>query len=123
VNVSLVPVGSMAISPSNRIHIAGLEHLDQREDMALPYLRVVQPTCMHTEHTAGGDAKAGQFYDTALRVAHNDLVFAIVAVQRFAVQEFSVAWQGDKAPQIMYLILTADERLVLAGFARAHSDL
>ncbi len=105
-NTSLVPVGSMVISPSNRIHIAGLDHLDQREDMALPYLRVVQPTSTQAELMAGGDAKPGQFYDTALRVAHNDLVFAILAIQKF-----SVVWQEGKEPQLMYLILGADEHL------------
>ena len=54
----------------------------------------------------GGDAKPGQFYDTALRVAHNDLIFTILAVQKF-----SVTWQEGKDPQVMYLILAADERL------------
>jgi hypothetical protein len=105
-NTSLVPVGSTAIPPSTAIHIAGLEHLDQREDMALPYLRVVQPTSTQAELMEGGEAKPGQFYDTALRVAHNDLVFAILAVQKF-----SVVWQEGKEPQLMYLILAADERL------------
>jgi len=105
-NTALVPVGSMVIAPSNGIHIAGFEHLDQREDMALPYLRVVQPTSTQAELMDGGDAKPGQFYATALRVAHNDLVFAILAISKF-----SVVWQDGKEPQLMYLILGADERL------------
>lgn len=105
-NTSLVPVGSTVISPTNGIHIAGLEHLDTREDMALPYLRVVQPTSTQAELMSGGDAKAGQFYDTALRIAHNDLVFAILAVQKF-----SVTWQDGKEPQLMYLLLCADEHM------------
>ena len=46
---------------------------------------------------AGGDAKPGQFYDTALRVAHNDLVFAILAVQKF-----SVVWQEGKEALARY---------------------
>jgi len=105
-NTALVPVGSLVIAPSNGIHIAGFEHLDQREDMALPYLRVVQPTSTQAELMSGGDAKPGQFYDTALRVAHNELLFAILAVQKF-----SVVWQDGKDPQLMYLILGADQHL------------
>ena len=105
-NTALVPVGSVVIAPSNGIHIAGFERLDQREDMALPYLRVVQPTSTQAELMSGGDAKPGQFYDTALRVAYNELLFAILAVQKF-----SVVWQDGKDPQLMYLILGADQHL------------
>ena len=61
-NTSLVPLGSMVIAPSNGIHIAGFEHLDQREDMALPYLRVVQPTSTQAELMDGGDAKRGAYF-------------------------------------------------------------
>ena len=104
-NTALVPVGSTAIVPVNRIGVAGLDHLDE-SDVALPYIRVVQPTSSECSLMDGGEAKGGQFYDTALRVARNELFFSILSVAKF-----QVVWQEGKDPQTIYLVLAADQDL------------
>jgi hypothetical protein len=101
-NTALVPVGSTLVIPNNRLHIAGLDGLDE-SDQAIPYIRVVQPTSTECKLMDGSDAKAGQFYDTALMKAHNELQFAVLAVAKF-----DVTWQEDKEPQRIYLLLCAD---------------
>ena len=101
-NTALVPVGSTLIVPGKRLHIAGLEGLDE-SDQAIPYIRVVQPTSTECRLMDGADAKAGQFYDTALMKAHNELQFAVLAVAKF-----DATWQEDKEPQRIYLLLCAD---------------
>ena len=101
-NTALVPVGSTLVVPSKRLHTAGFDGLDE-SDQAIPYIRVVQPTSTECKLMDGSDAKAGQFYDTALMKAHNELQFAVLSVAKF-----DVTWQEDKEPQRIYLLLCAD---------------
>ena len=42
-NTALAPAGSTLVVPNHRLHIAGLDGLDEG-DQAIPYIRVVQPT-------------------------------------------------------------------------------
>jgi hypothetical protein len=76
-NTALVPVGSTLVVPSKTLHTAGFDGLDE-SDQAIPYIRVVQPTSTECKLMDGSDAKAGQFYDTALMKAHNELQFAVL---------------------------------------------
>ena len=101
-NTALVPVGSTLIVPGKRLHIAGLEGLDE-SDQAIPYIRVVQPTSTECKLMDGTDAKGGQFYDTALMKAHNELQVAILAAAKY-----DVMWQDKQEPQRVYLLLCAD---------------
>ncbi len=101
-NTAWVPVGSTLVVPSTRLHIAGLDGLDE-SDQAIPYIRVVQPTTTECKLMDGSGAKAGQFYDTALLKAHNVLKFAVLKAAKF-----DVTWQEDKEPQRIYLLLCAD---------------
>lgn len=103
--MAIVPVGSVQIEPDNPIAIPGFDLLDTT-DMAVPYIRLVQPTSTDIELMDGSDARAGNFYNVALMEEYPELVFSILSVGKFEVQ-----WQEDGEPQMVYMVLGADEDL------------
>lgn len=102
---SLAPANAVAIPSNGSLAVAGLHGLGQ-EDLAIPYVRLVQPTSTDTSLMDGREAKAGQFLDTALRLAYTDLHFSILSVAKY-----EVVWQEKTEPQTVYLLLCADEEL------------
>lgn len=104
--MTLVPIGSVQLSPQGQpLSVAGFENLDHT-DMAVPYVRVIQPTSLDTELMDGSEAKPGVFYNVALRTQAAELVFSIVTIAKF-----QVVWQEGQEAQLVYMVLAADASL------------
>lgn len=96
--VAVAPSRPQALAVASGLSVQGLEDIPT-SDLVLPIVKLVQGTTSKVDLANGGTANPGDFYNTADRVATEDITFSILRAKKIEVQ------YDDNEPQANYALL------------------